>query len=167
MYQPLNGMAVNCSPPQSKAMLDTAGNAYQRKSNSSNQSYLPKWNWNEDLDQSNEFSPSSLFFRSIEYFSTCQSWKCHNVPTTFPFIFNQDFPISLQKSVEIFFFPLSPLSLIFLDIFIFVPLFQEMGKRKVTRIELRWVMEWHFENEFRRKREDFRIRPVASLKDQR
>lgn len=166
MYQPLNGMAVNCSPPQSKAMLDTAGNAYQRKSNSSNQSYLPKWNWNEDLDQSNEFSPSSLFFRSIEYFSTCQSWKCHNVPTTFPFIFNQDFPSHYKRVSRYFSSPSLPSLSSFLT-FLFLSLFQEMGKRKVTRIELRWVMEWHFENEFRRKREDFRIRPVASLKDQR
>lgn len=45
MYQPLKVVAVNCMPPTSNNMLETAGKAYQRKPNSLNQSYLQqKWN---------------------------------------------------------------------------------------------------------------------------
>ena len=38
--QPLNGTAVNWSPPQSNAMEDTAGRAYHLNPSSSNQSNL-------------------------------------------------------------------------------------------------------------------------------
>ena len=40
MYQPLKGAAVNSSPPQSNAMLATAGSAYHFNPNSSNQGNL-------------------------------------------------------------------------------------------------------------------------------
>ena len=38
IYQPLNGHAVNCNPPQSNIIELTAGNAYHFKFKSANQS---------------------------------------------------------------------------------------------------------------------------------
>lgn len=129
MYQPLNGMAVNCSPPQSKAMLDTAGNAYQRKSNSSNQSYLPKWNWNEDLDQSNEFSPSSLFFRSIEYFLRVNLENVTTFQRPFRSFSIKIFHLTTKECRDIFLPPLSPLSHLSWH-FYFCPSFSRNGKKE-------------------------------------
>lgn len=40
MYQPLKGIAGNSIPPTSRPTFDTAGSAYQRRPNASNQSYL-------------------------------------------------------------------------------------------------------------------------------
>ncbi len=40
IYHPLKGMAVNCTPPQSRIIPYTAGNPYQRRPRSANQSYL-------------------------------------------------------------------------------------------------------------------------------
>lgn len=40
MYQPLNVVAVNCMPPTSKSIDETAGRAYQRRPSSVNHSNL-------------------------------------------------------------------------------------------------------------------------------
>lgn len=40
IYHPLNDVAVNSIPPQSKSMFDTAGRAYHLRLSSANQSYL-------------------------------------------------------------------------------------------------------------------------------
>lgn len=42
MYQPLNVVAVNCMPPTSKSIDETAGRAYQRRPSSVNHSNLPR-----------------------------------------------------------------------------------------------------------------------------
>lgn len=42
MYHPLNGHAVNWSPPQSNNILDTAGTLYHLKPSVSNHLYLKK-----------------------------------------------------------------------------------------------------------------------------